>query len=199
VDNLASGLAYLESMLLRRSIDRFPAKSCLIVVLVFAAKKEVPATHARTVAAPVPSPPAKHALYRRGQEPPAHGALHRAVPTRFKSSGALDRARPPLQSILSRPEVTAKRPRPLSPGQCRVHETGVSMIADYVLQDGKRLGMRRVTSLDTAFVDDLFKKLLHKRKRMPMTTRFWSNAGQGTAEAYRETRFEDLNLDTRRG
>ena len=73
------------------------------------------------------------------------------------------------------------------------------MIADYVLQDGKRLGMRRVTSLDTAFVDDLFKKLLHKRKRMPMTTRFWSSAGQGTAEAYRETRFEDLNLDTRRG
>ncbi len=31
-------------------------------------------------------------------------------------------------------EVTAKRPRPLSPGQCRVHETGIGMIADYVLQ-----------------------------------------------------------------
>ena len=86
-------------------------------------------------------------------------------PTRFKSSGALDRARTPLQSILSRPEVTAKRPRPLSPGQCRVHETGISMIADYVLQEGKRLGMRRVTSLDTAFVDDLFKKLLHKKEK----------------------------------
>jgi len=39
------------------------------------------------------------------------------------------------------------------------------MIADYVLQDGKRLGMRRVTSLDTAFVDDLFKKLLHKKEK----------------------------------
>ena len=36
------------------------------------------------------------------------------------------------------------------------------MIADYVLQDGKRLGTRRVTSLDTAFVDGLFAKLLHK-------------------------------------
>ena len=59
-------------------------------------------------------------------------------------------------------EVTAKRPRPLSPGQCRVHETGIGMIADYVLQDGKRLGTRRVTSLDTAFVDSLFAKLLHK-------------------------------------
>ncbi len=61
-------------------------------------------------------------------------------------------------------EVTAKRPRPLSPGQCRVHETGVGMIADYVLQDGKRLGTRRVMSLDTAFVDDLFKKLLYKKE-----------------------------------
>ena len=59
-------------------------------------------------------------------------------------------------------EVTAKRPRALSQGQQRVHETGISMIADYVLQDGKRLGTRRVTSLDTAFVDDLFKKLLYK-------------------------------------
>jgi hypothetical protein len=39
------------------------------------------------------------------------------------------------------------------------------MIADYVLQDGKRLGTRRVTSLDTAFVDDLFKKLLYKKEK----------------------------------
>ena len=60
--------------------------------------------------------------------------------------------------------MTAKRPRPLSPGQCRVHETGIGMIADYVLQDGKRLGTRRVTSLDTAFVDDLFKKLLSQKR-----------------------------------
>jgi hypothetical protein len=46
-----------------------------------------------------------------------------------------------------------------------VPETGISMIADYVLQEGKRLGMRRVTSLDTAFVDDLFKKLLRKKEK----------------------------------
>ena len=59
-------------------------------------------------------------------------------------------------------EKTAKRPRPLSPGQCRVHETGIGMIADYVLKDGKRLGTRRLSNIDTAFVDDLFKKLLHK-------------------------------------
>jgi hypothetical protein len=62
-------------------------------------------------------------------------------------------------------EVTAKRPRALSPGQCRVHETGIGMIADYVMLDGKRLGTRRVTSLDTAFVDDLFKKLLFKTEK----------------------------------
>jgi hypothetical protein len=43
-----------------------------------------------------------------------------------------------------------------------VHETGIGMIADYLLQDGKRLGTRRVTSLDTAFVDSLFAKLLYK-------------------------------------
>jgi hypothetical protein len=95
VDNLASGLAYLESMLLRRSIDRFPLNLTLIVVLVFAAKKEVPATHARTVAAPVPSPPAKHALYR-GREHLAHGALHRAVPY-------------PLQKFLARLTVLGSR------------------------------------------------------------------------------------------
>jgi len=59
-------------------------------------------------------------------------------------------------------EVTAKRRRSLSPGQQRVHETGIGMIADYVLRDGKRLGAQRLMSLDTAFVDDLFKKLLYK-------------------------------------
>jgi hypothetical protein len=50
----------------------------------------------------------------------------------------------------------------LSPGQCRVHETGIKMISEYLLQDGRRLGTRRVSSIDTAFVDDLFGKLLFK-------------------------------------
>jgi hypothetical protein len=36
------------------------------------------------------------------------------------------------------------------------------MICEYVLKDGRRLGTRRVTSIDTAFADDLFEKLLHK-------------------------------------
>lgn len=36
------------------------------------------------------------------------------------------------------------------------------MICEYVLQDGRRLGTRRVTSINTAFADDLFEKLLHK-------------------------------------
>jgi hypothetical protein len=51
---------------------------------------------------------------------------------------------------------------PLSPGQCRVHETGIKMICEYILQDGRRLGTRRVSSIDTAFVDQLFEKLLFK-------------------------------------
>jgi hypothetical protein len=32
----------------------------------------------------------------------------------------------------------------------------------YLLQDGRRLGTRRVSSIDTAFADDLFEKLLYK-------------------------------------
>jgi hypothetical protein len=51
---------------------------------------------------------------------------------------------------------------PLSPGQCRVHETGIKMICEYILQDGRRLGTRRVSSIDTTFVDQLFEKLLFK-------------------------------------
>jgi hypothetical protein len=62
-------------------------------------------------------------------------------------------------------QKTAKRLQPLSPGQCRVHETGIKMICEYLLQDGRRLGTRRVTSIDTAFVDDLFEKLLFKTVR----------------------------------
>jgi hypothetical protein len=57
---------------------------------------------------------------------------------------------------------TAKRRKPLSPGQCRVHETGIKMICEYRLQDGNRLGGRLVKQLDTAAVDALFEKLLFK-------------------------------------
>jgi hypothetical protein len=57
-------------------------------------------------------------------------------------------------------QKTAKRLQPLSPEQCRVHETGIKMICEYLLQDGRRLGTRRVSSIDTAFADDLFEKLL---------------------------------------
>jgi len=59
-------------------------------------------------------------------------------------------------------QKTAKRLQPLSPGQCRVHETGIKMICEYLLKDGRRLGTRRVSSIDTAFADDLFGKLLYK-------------------------------------
>ena len=36
------------------------------------------------------------------------------------------------------------------------------MICEYALQDGRRLGTRRVTSIDISFVDQLFDKLLFK-------------------------------------
>jgi hypothetical protein len=60
------------------------------------------------------------------------------------------------------PHPTAKRLRGLSPGQCRVHETGIKLLCEYKLKDSTRLGARRLTSFDTAVVDDLFEKLLFK-------------------------------------
>jgi hypothetical protein len=36
------------------------------------------------------------------------------------------------------------------------------MICEYLLQDGRRLGTLPVSSINTAFVDDLFEKLLFK-------------------------------------
>lgn len=59
-------------------------------------------------------------------------------------------------------QKTAKRLQPLSPGRCRVHETGIKMIGEYLSKDGRRLGALRVSSIDTAFADDLFEKLLYK-------------------------------------
>ena len=57
---------------------------------------------------------------------------------------------------------TAKRLKGLSPGQCRVHETGIKMLCEYRLQDGTRLGAHRLSQFDTASVDALFDKLLFK-------------------------------------
>jgi hypothetical protein len=55
---------------------------------------------------------------------------------------------------------TAKRMKPLSPGQCRVHETGHQ--DDRLLKDGRRVGSLRLSGIDTTFVDGLFEKLLYK-------------------------------------
>ena len=52
--------------------------------------------------------------------------------------------------------------RPLSPGQCRVHETGINMLCEYRLQSGKRIGTQRLAMFDTSVVDGLFGKLLFK-------------------------------------
>jgi integrase len=60
------------------------------------------------------------------------------------------------------PHPTAKRLRPLSPGQCRVHETGIKMLSEYTLQNGKRLGSQRLSTFDSAVAEDLFEKLLFK-------------------------------------
>jgi hypothetical protein len=48
----------------------------------------------------------------------------------------------------------------LDPKSKRNHEVGFKLVGGYVLQDGRRLGSRRLTSIDTALTDDLYEKLL---------------------------------------
>jgi hypothetical protein len=42
----------------------------------------------------------------------------------------------------------------------RNHELGFKLVGGYVLKDGKRLGEKRLTAIDTALTDDLYEKLL---------------------------------------
>ncbi|RQH15684.1 hypothetical protein [Bradyrhizobium sp. RP6] len=42
----------------------------------------------------------------------------------------------------------------------RLHETGFKLVGGYILKDGKRLGEKRLTAIDTAIADDLYEKLL---------------------------------------
>jgi hypothetical protein len=42
----------------------------------------------------------------------------------------------------------------------RNHEVGFKLVGGYILKDGKRLGEKRLTSIDTALTDDLYERLL---------------------------------------
>jgi hypothetical protein len=42
----------------------------------------------------------------------------------------------------------------------RNHEVGFKLVGGYVLQDGTRLGRKRLSAIDTALTDDLYEKLL---------------------------------------
>ena len=48
----------------------------------------------------------------------------------------------------------------LDPKSKRNHENGFKLVGGYVLKDGKRLGEKRVTAIDTALTDELYEKLL---------------------------------------
>jgi hypothetical protein len=48
----------------------------------------------------------------------------------------------------------------LSPKQKRNHKVGFELVGGYVLKDGKRLGEKRLSAIDTALTDDLYEKLL---------------------------------------
>jgi hypothetical protein len=48
----------------------------------------------------------------------------------------------------------------LDPKSKRNHEVGFKLVGGYVLQDGTRLGRKRLSAIDTALTDDLYEKLL---------------------------------------
>jgi hypothetical protein len=48
----------------------------------------------------------------------------------------------------------------LDPKSKRNHEVGFKLVGGYILKDGKRLGEKRLTAIDTALTDDLYEKLL---------------------------------------
>jgi hypothetical protein len=48
----------------------------------------------------------------------------------------------------------------LDPKSKRNHEVGFRLVGGYVLQDGTRLGQKRLSAIDTALTDDLYEKLL---------------------------------------
>jgi hypothetical protein len=48
----------------------------------------------------------------------------------------------------------------LDPKSKRNHEVGFKLVGGYILRDGKRLGEKRLTAIDTALTDDLYEKLL---------------------------------------
>jgi hypothetical protein len=53
-----------------------------------------------------------------------------------------------------------RRYKKLSAKHKRNHENGFKLVGGYVLKDGKRLGEKRLTAIDTALADDLYEKLL---------------------------------------
>ena len=48
----------------------------------------------------------------------------------------------------------------LDPKSKRNHEVGFKLVGGYVLKNGKRLGEKRLSAIDTALVDDLYEVLL---------------------------------------
>ena len=47
----------------------------------------------------------------------------------------------------------------LDPKSKRNHENGFKLVGGYMLKDGKRLGEKRLSAIDTALTDDLYEKI----------------------------------------
>jgi hypothetical protein len=59
------------------------------------------------------------------------------------------------------PLPSAKRLKGLSSGQQRNYRSSITLVGDYLMKNGRRLGTLSLRAIDGPFVDDLFLKLLY--------------------------------------
>jgi len=77
----------------------------------------------------------------------------------------------------------------LNPKTKRIHESGMRLVGDHILKDGRRLGSIRLEAIDTAVADTLYERLLTVRK---------ANADGKIVERERRTRVNHAMKSCRR-
>jgi hypothetical protein len=103
-----------------------------------------------------------------------NAAVHRAetvlLPAfdSWRSGGASD-ATPRVAAVGSLDWLFAeyradRRFTTLDPKTKRIHESGMRLVGDHILKDGRRLGSIRLEAIDTAVADTLYERLLTIRK-----------------------------------
>jgi len=84
---------------------------------------------------------------------------------------------------------TDRRFTKLDPKTRRLHESGMHMVGNHILKDGRRLGCVRLAAIDTAVVDMLYEKLLKVTE---------TDADGNTVERERRTRVNHAMKSCRR-